>query len=118
MPYVVMVDGNFHYMDESECYRAGEFATAEEAVARCRQIVDNYLDHAQKIKENSTATALWQSYVMFGEGPFVVANGAEPVDFSAWGYARERCEERCGGRIEDSHPSRRDPIPGEQGSPS
>lgn len=110
MPYVVMVDDNFHYMDESERYRAGEFATAEEAVARCRQIVDEYLDDAQKIEENSTATALWQSYVMFGEDPFVVAKGAEPVHFSAWTYARERCEERCGGRIEDGRASCRDRI--------
>jgi hypothetical protein len=118
MPYVVMVNDNFHYMDESERYQAGEFPTAEEALARCRQIVDEYLDDAQKIEENSTATALWQSYVMFGEDPFIVAKGAEPVTFSAWAYARARCEEQCGGRIEDSRPSRRDPIPGENGPPS
>ena len=26
MPYVVMVDDNFHYMDPEERYRSGEFA--------------------------------------------------------------------------------------------
>jgi hypothetical protein len=118
MRCVVMADDNFHSMDESERYRAGELATAEKAVARCRQIAGEYLDDARKIDENSTATAHWQSHVMFGEDAFVVANGAEPVPFSAWGDARERCEQRCGGRIEDSRPSRREPVPGGEGPPS
>lgn len=118
MPFVVMVNDNFHYMDESERYRAGEFATAEEALARCRQIVDEYLDDAQKIEKNSTANALWQSYVMFGEDPFIVAKGAETVTFSGWDYAKARCEEQSGGRIEDSGPARGDPSAGKKGAPS
>lgn len=31
-PYKVMVDDNFHYMDESERYELGIFPTAEEAI--------------------------------------------------------------------------------------
>ena len=79
MPCVIMVNDNIHYMDESERYRAGEFATAEEALTRCLRIVDEYLDDAQKIEENSSATAPWKSYVLFGEDPFIIANGAEPI---------------------------------------
>jgi hypothetical protein len=109
MAYVVMVNDDFHYKDESERYRAGEFATAEEAVARCRQIDDEYLDEARKI-ENSTATALGQNHVMFGEDPFVIAQSAEPVRFGASTHASARRKERCGGRIENGHPSRRDPA--------
>ncbi len=101
MPYVVMVDDNFHYMDESERYRAGEYATAEEAIARCRAIVDDYLAEALKIEGNRDATKLYESYVMFGEDPFVVAVDAERVDFSAWGYAKARCVELCGGVPDD-----------------
>jgi hypothetical protein len=41
--YKVIVDDNFHYMDESERYEHGVFATAEEAIAACKRIVDEDL---------------------------------------------------------------------------
>ena len=69
MPYVILVDDNYHYMDNSYRCRDGEFATAEEALARCRQIVDEYLDDAEKIEGRGSATKLWESYKMFGEDP-------------------------------------------------
>ncbi|MEB0112780.1 hypothetical protein QN397_15590 [Variovorax sp. RTB1] len=37
MSYVVMVDDNFHYMDESERYRLGEIDEAEVAIGHCRR---------------------------------------------------------------------------------
>ena len=37
MPYTVMVDDNFHYMDEDERCRFGEFASAEVAIGHCRR---------------------------------------------------------------------------------
>ncbi|GAB4040348.1 MAG: hypothetical protein Fur0014_10770 [Rubrivivax sp.] len=100
MPYWVMVDDNYHHMDSSERYCDGEFATADEALARCRAIVDEYLDAAEKIEGRSSARALWESYMMFGDDPFVVARDAPPVHFSAWDYARECCERRCGGQLD------------------
>jgi hypothetical protein len=100
MPYVVMVADNFHYMDESEQYRLGEYASAEEAIARCRQIVDEFLDGAQKSEGGASAAELWKSYSMFGEDPFILARDVPPVEFSAWTYARARCEERCGGPVD------------------
>jgi hypothetical protein len=41
--YRVMVDDNFHYMDEDERFEHGSFPTAEEAIAACKRIVDEIL---------------------------------------------------------------------------
>ena len=38
--YKVMVDDNFHYMDEDERWEYGTFPTVEEALAACRKVVD------------------------------------------------------------------------------
>ena len=46
MKYRVTIADNFHYMDEEERYRSGEFATLEDAIAHCRAIVDEFLDSA------------------------------------------------------------------------
>jgi len=39
-----MLDDNFHYMDEAERVEDGVFASAEEAIAECKEIVDNDLN--------------------------------------------------------------------------
>jgi hypothetical protein len=61
------------------------FATADEAVAACKRIVDECL------LPGTTAAALYES---FGDGPLIVP--VDPADalvaFSAWAYAKERCE--------------------------
>ena len=90
-PYKVMVDDNYHYMDESERYEHGVFRTADRAVAACKRIVDEYLKDA--FKPGMTEQELYQAYTMFGEDPFIVAVGDidNPMRFSAWDYARERC---------------------------
>jgi hypothetical protein len=86
-----MVDDNFHYMDESERYEHEVFATAEEAIAACKRIVDEHLEHS--FKPGVAEQELYESYTMFGEDPFVVPvdSADEAVHFSAWDYARERC---------------------------
>jgi hypothetical protein len=92
--YTVMVDDNFHYMDEDERWQHGIFATAEEAVAACRQLVERSL--LEQFKPGMTAAQLYEQYAFFGEDPFVLAlEGAERVDFSARDYARERAEALC-----------------------
>lgn len=35
--YKVIVADNYHYMDESESYASGTYATLEEAVAACKE---------------------------------------------------------------------------------
>jgi hypothetical protein len=86
-------------MDSSYRCRDGEFATAEEAFARCRQIVDEYLDDAEKIEGRESATKLWESYKMFVEDPCIVAKDVTPASFSAWASASRRCEELTGDSI-------------------
>jgi hypothetical protein len=97
MPYQVAVDDNFHYMDKDARYGAGEFATAAEALAKARKIVDDYL--ATAFEAGMNADALYSSYQAFGEDPFITATGGDPsVVFSAWDYAKERCAQLCAGR--------------------
>jgi hypothetical protein len=85
-----MIDDNFHYMDESERLTHGTFESADEAIAACKLIVDECLE--PMLRPGITATALYEQE--FGDGPFVVPvdpNDA-PVAFSAWAYAKERCQ--------------------------
>ena len=92
MTYTVYVDDNFHYMDESERYKLGEFATAEAAVAAAKKVVDEYL--ASAYQPGMSAEELSRSYLLFGEDPYIVPRGPGS-DFSARDYARERCRELC-----------------------
>ena len=88
--YEVFVDDNFHYQDESERYKYGEYDTYEAAVEACKKIVDQELSHLYR--DDETALELYSSYTSFGEDPFI--RPASRTDrFSAWEYARQRCEE-------------------------
>lgn len=93
MGYKVMVDDNFHYMDPEERYTLGEFETLDEAIRACKSIVDDFLEH--DYVPGMTAEKLYGRYTSFGEDPFVFTGRGE-VPFSAWTYAKERCDEICG----------------------
>jgi len=90
--YRVLVDDNFHYRDESERYEHGQFDTCESAIAACRRIVDEFL--IDTYKAGMTPGELWQLYMGFGDDPFIVTTGPRCA-FSAWDYARQRCDELC-----------------------
>jgi len=89
-PFEVFVDDNFHYQDESERYKHGEYQTWEEAVATCKQIVDAEL--LPLYKPGKSAAELYYSYTSFGEDPFI-RPAPHGERFSAWEYARQRCDE-------------------------
>ena len=97
--YAVKIDDNFHYMDEEERVHFRTYSTAEEAVAVCREIVDDWLESHNN--PGMTAKDLYEAYVMFGEDPFVLpTDHATAVDktlwsFSAWNYAKERAKMLC-----------------------
>jgi hypothetical protein len=93
MAFTVLIDDNFHYMDESERTAGGSFATAEEAIAEARRIVDRSLH--EFYKPGITFADLMSAYCMFGEDPFIRSD-ASPCPFSARDYARARCAELCG----------------------
>ncbi len=82
--YTVYVDDNFHYMDESERYKIGEFNNCDAAIAACKRIVDEFLQQNRGKCEDLIAT-----YVMFGEDPFIRTDDPN-CKFSARDYARER----------------------------
>jgi len=91
--YKVMVDDNFHYMEEDERDEIGTFSTIEEVIAACKQIVDEDLRKFAEGK-NYTPDELYDYYTSFGSDPFIVAldpKGGRP-SFSAWNYAKERCQ--------------------------
>jgi hypothetical protein len=94
MTFRVMVDDNYHYMDETERYQHGEFATLDAAIAAARKIVDEYLQSAYT--PGMSADALIASYCQFGEDPFISGPEVKGVVFSARDYARVRCPEICG----------------------
>jgi hypothetical protein len=95
MTYKVFVDDNFHYMDESERYELGEFPTLDAAIEASKKIVDEYLFAAYQ--PGMTAQALFGSYMSFGEDPYIVATPSKETEvlFSAWDYAKRRCDELC-----------------------
>jgi hypothetical protein len=91
--YIVFVDDNFHYMDESERYKFGEFNTKEEAIAQCKKIVDDFFE--PHLNDKLSFKELWQGYTMFGEDPFIITED-KSCHFSAWDYAKQRCNELAG----------------------
>lgn len=93
--FVVRVADNFHYMDEDESYRHSEHATWGEAVATARRLVDMSL--TEHFHSGMSAESLYGWYTMFGDDPYIVS---PPWDeqFSAWDYAKQRCDELCDSR--------------------
>jgi hypothetical protein len=98
--YKVMVDDNFHYQEEDERRTKGVYNTAQEAVAVCRGIIDESL--MEMYRQGIAAKELHELYVKFGDDPFIVVVGGadERIEFSAWDYARERCQVICRERPE------------------
>lgn len=92
-PYVVLVDDNFHYQNEEERYREGDYKTLDEALSKCRSIVDDFLKLAHK--PGMSSKELYEHYCSFGGDPFI--RGPE-AGFSAWTYAEQRCHDLCRGQ--------------------
>lgn len=88
--YIVMVDDNFHYMDEDERYQAGVYDTLEEAISRCKKIVEASIQN----EVGATPDELFSTYCMFGEDPFIIGD----ISFNSRIYAREYCERIFNGK--------------------
>ena len=93
MTYKVYVDDNYHYQDKDRRYTHGEFDTLQAAVEAAKKIVDDGL--LGDYRPGMSASELYDRYTMFGEDPWVSGPGTK--DFSAWEYAKSRCEILCGG---------------------
>jgi hypothetical protein len=92
MKYRVLEDDNFHFMDEEERLDLGLFDTAEEAIRRAKQSVDDFL--RENFRPGMAPEDLYRGYIDFGPDPFIVSDDSS-CRFSAWEYARERCSEIC-----------------------
>jgi hypothetical protein len=86
--FTVTVGDNFHYRDKSAWYDSGSFRSLVEAEDAAKKIVNDYLESAYE--QDMSATALYLSYTCFGVDPFIVGS-----PFSAWDYAKQRCDEMC-----------------------
>lgn len=86
----VIVADNSRYMDQSAWRELPPLTTADAALSKCREIVDQCLLDAYE--PGMSAASLFESYKQFGDDPFIVAND-EGVEFSAWTYAEGRCRE-------------------------
>lgn len=87
--YAVHILDNFHFMDQSEEYDSGNFDTYEEAVAKCKAILDDFLESAYQ--QGETAEQLYGTYVHYGESPIIW--GDKLGNFDSNVYARMRCNE-------------------------
>ena len=92
--YQLLIDDNFHFMDEGERVGPIEFDTPDAALAEARRIVD--ADLAGYFKPGMTAAEMYELYVAFGDDPFIVSDDPAAQSFSAWQYAERRCKELCG----------------------
>jgi hypothetical protein len=88
-PFTVRVADNFHYMDESETYTQGSYATYEEALKVCQQFVLHDLTEASE--PGRPAAKVLENYHTFGSDPFIVGPDTGAERFSAWDYARQEC---------------------------
>ena|SRR5688500_13460771 len=94
--YTVIVDDNFHHMENGERYKLGEFDTCEAAIAACKKVVDDFL--IPTYEPHHTQEELWKLYTTFGDDAFIVTE--DPAcRFSGWNYARERCREIAGNKV-------------------
>lgn len=87
--YTVRVLDNYHFTDQSEEYNSGTFDTYDEAVLKCKEIVDDFLESAYQ--SGDTAEQLYGTYVMYGETPLIW--GENLGSFDANEYTRKRCSE-------------------------
>jgi hypothetical protein len=93
MTYRVFVEDNSQYMQTSMRAAVGSFPTAEEAMEAAREIVDKYLASAHR--PGMTPQQLFENFKANGKDPFITAEGMEKVEFSAWAYAKGRCDKVC-----------------------
>ena len=92
--YTVYVDDNFHYMDESERHKFGEYETLEEAISACKKVVERSLNEFWK-PEMSEAELVTQ-FCFFGEDPWI--SGGNDVPFHAKEYAGEKAKQLTKGK--------------------
>ncbi|MEY8095846.1 hypothetical protein AB9F29_00270 [Falsihalocynthiibacter sp. S25ZX9] len=76
MPFTVFVDDNFHHGDPEERLTDRTYETRDEAIARCKQLIENEL--LSYLEQGFSVEKLYATWMMFGEAPYI-----PEVDYSA-----------------------------------
>jgi hypothetical protein len=95
--FKVFVADNYHFMEQDSTYKLGEYPTWAEAEAAARRLVDECL--REGFRPGMGAEDLYGTYVSFGDDPYIVPTPAGEDRFSAWDYAKRRCEEMCAATV-------------------
>jgi hypothetical protein len=93
--FVLHVADNFHYVDKSQVYEKGRYSSFAAALAEAKDMVDHFLE--AEYEPGMSAEHLYAQYTSFGDDPYIAGPGLTGVPFSAWDYAKQRCEEICAG---------------------
>lgn len=84
----VFIDG--YAMDQSPWIRLGEFKTLDQAIAKCKKVIDDYLN--QYMHSVASPEALVENYLMYGPVPCI--NGVDNLgSFDLYEYLNTRCAE-------------------------
>lgn len=86
--YELLIDDNFHYMDEGERYCSGRFGSYEEALAKAERILEGEVENCWKPGQSAETTV--GLYKSFGEDPFIRPAPVDRDFYSAWSHA-EAC---------------------------
>lgn len=84
-PYIVYIDDNFHYMDESERIKIGDYDDCQSAIVVCKTMGDKFLAGCDS---NCTADEMFKHYTSCGEDPWIASKNQD-CKFSAWDYAKD-----------------------------
>ncbi|MFO7719869.1 MAG: hypothetical protein R6W85_05440 [Gillisia sp.] len=85
---------NAHYMDESEAYNHGQYATYEETLIAAKAIVVYFFEHIWKI--GITPDSLIGHYCLYGEDPIILPNEPGKLErFSTRTYANTSAVAIC-----------------------
>ena len=91
--FQIFIADNWNY-HESSRVPVASFDTLAEAIAECQSRVDADLRGLRT--PDMDPRALFDTYTTYGEDPWILGEKLnDPVPFSAWDYARERCKEIC-----------------------
>ena len=55
-----------------------------------------WVDDNKEHRPGMTAEQLYDRYTDFGRDPFLRSDDPKAPTFSAWTYAKQRCQETCG----------------------
>lgn len=91
--YEVLVSNNSHYQDEKDDFSHGIFIRYEDALKKCKELIDAFLMTAHY--EGMSEEELFGHYIAWGEEPYLRSEDPSFTQFIAWKYTKERTAQLC-----------------------